>query len=272
MASSLAVQMYTIRDHTRTAADFAASLAKLRAIGYEAVQLSAVGAMDGPAPAVSARDARRMLDDNGLACIATHRSWEALSEDTAAAIDFHHELRCAYTAIGGIPAAYGGEGAAGYRRFVRDAAPTVAALKAAGIGWGHHNHAHEFQRAELGSGPGGPDPRRRTLYDVLIEDGGPDYLLEVDVYWAWHAGVDPAALLRRCAGRVPVIHLKDKEVVSGEGPVIAAIGEGNLPWDTILPACRDAGVRWYAVEQDVCRRDPFDCLRSSFEFLAARGL
>ena len=54
--------------------------------------------------------------------------------------------------------------------------------------------------------------------------------------------------------------------------MIAAVGEGNLAWDRILPACEAAGVEWYAVEQDVCRRDPFDCLRSSFEFLTARGI
>nr|CAA9291500.1 Sugar phosphate isomerases/epimerases [uncultured Armatimonadetes bacterium] len=267
MASKLAVQMYTIRDHTRTARALADSLARVRAIGYTAVQLSAVGAMSGDRPEVDAREARRMLDDNGLACIATHRGWEALAERTDEEIDFHRTLGCTFTAIGGIPGSYGERGAEGYAAFVRDAAPVIARLKAAGIRWGYHNHAHEFQRLD---DPAGPE--RRTRYDLFIEDGGADFLLEVDVYWAWHAGIDPVRLMQRGAGRVPVIHLKDKEVVAKEGPVIAAIGEGNLPWDTILPACESAGVAWYAVEQDVCRRDPFDCLRASYDFLSAQGL
>jgi sugar phosphate isomerase/epimerase len=71
---------------------------------------------------------------------------------------------------------------------------------------------------------------------------------------------------------VPVIHVKDKEVVPGDGPVMAAVGEGNLDWAGILPACAQAGVEVYAVEQDICRRDPFDCLRSSYEFLQAQGV
>lgn len=263
MASQAVVQMYTLRDLTKTANELADSFAKISAIGYPAVQLSAVGAMNGASPEVDASLARRMLDDNGLRCIATHRSWDDLAERTDAEIAFHHELGCTFTAIGGIPPAYGAEGANGYRRFVRDAAPIIAKLKAAGIGWGHHNHAHEFQRV----GPGA-----RTLFDILIDEGGPDYLLEIDLYWAWHAGVDPVALMKRCSGRAPVIHLKDKEVVAKDGPVIAPVGEGNLPWDTILPACQAAGVEWYAVEQDQCRRGPFDCLRSSFEFLTAQGL
>ena len=78
-------------------------------------------------------------------------------------------------------------------------------------------------------------------------------------------------VLERCHGRVPVIHLKDKEVVA-EGPVMAPIGEGNMDWAHIVPACEAAGVRWYCVEQDTCRRDPFDCLQSSFAYLAGLGL
>ena len=219
--------------------------------------------MDGDAPAVDATRARRLLDDNGLRCIATHRSWERLAGHTDEEIAFHKTLGCDYTAIGGIPGDYGKDHALGYRRFVQEAAPTIAALKAAGIRFGHHNHAHEFQRQE---------PRKPgTLFDILIDESGPDYQLEMDVYWAWHAGADPAYLLRRCAGRVDVIHLKDKEVLPG-GPEIGAIGEGNLPWESIVDACRAAGVEWYCVEQDVCRRGPFDCLKSSFDYLRGLGV
>ncbi|MBI2193378.1 MAG: sugar phosphate isomerase/epimerase [Planctomycetes bacterium] len=263
MAGQLAVQMYTLREFTHTARELAESLRKVRAIGYPAVQLSAVSAMAGDAPEVSAKEARRMLDDQGLRCIATHRAWDDLVGHTGLEIDFHQELGCGYVAIGGIPRNYADLSAEGYSKFARDARPVLARLKDAGITFGYHNHAHEFQR--IAPGP-------RTLYDILIDEGGSNFTLEVDVYWAVHAGVNPVRIFQRCPGRVPVIHLKDKEVVPGEGPVMSPIGEGNLDWDSILPVCARAGVAWYAVEQDTCRRDPFDCLRSSFEYLTARGL
>jgi sugar phosphate isomerase/epimerase len=263
MPSHLAVQMYTVRDYTRTGPDLAAALAKIRAIGYEAVQLSAVGAMNGAAPEVDAARARKMLDDCGLRCIATHCSWSDLRDRTDAEIELHRMLGCDFTAIGGIPPEYGEQGANGFRRFVEDAGPVIAALRAAGIRFGYHNHAFEFMRAGAG---------RETLYDLLVDAGNPDLLLELDVYWADHAGVNPVRLFERCPGRMPVIHLKDKEISPEGRPGMAPIGEGNLDWEGIIPACRQAGVEWYAVEQDECRRDPFDCLRSSFEYLSGFGL
>lgn len=259
--SQLAVQMYTIRDFTQTASDMAQSLARIREIGYPAVQLSAVGAMAGETPELSAEGARRMLDDYGLKCVATHRNWEALSQDTSREIDFHQTLGCDFTAIGSLPPSFAARGAAGYTEFMRESLPVVAQLKAAGIRFGYHNHAFEFERIGLGA-----DGTARTLFDILVDEGSLDLCLELDLYWISHAGLDPARLVERAANRVPVIHVKDKEIASGE-PVMAPVGEGNLDWPRLLTYCAKAGVEWYAVEQDTCRRDPFDCLQSSFRFL-----
>jgi sugar phosphate isomerase/epimerase len=263
MASKLAVQMFTLREHTKTAKDFADALERVAKIGYPAVQLSAVGAMNGDSPEVSAQDARKLLDDKGLSCVATHRPWDRLQKQPEEEIAFHKTLGCDFVAIGGIPGDAYPATAEGYRRWVEDARPVIEGLKAEGIRFGHHNHAGEFARISR-HGP--------WLEDILIDEGGEDLMLELDLYWVEHAGLNCVRILERAHGRCPVIHLKDKEVVTGEGPAMAPIGEGNMDWDHILPACEAAGVHWYAIEQDVCRRDPFDCLRSSFEFLSEKGI
>ena len=258
MPSQLAVQMYTVREHTNTAAKLAATLRKIREIGYEAVQISAIGAMNGDNPEVDAALARQMLDDNGLRCIATHRPWERLLNETEAEIAFHQTLGCDYMAIGGIPGLYE-QSYEGYRAFAKEAETMIARFKASGIRFGHHNHSLEFFR---------PERLGKTLEDILIDEASPDLMLELDLYWMEHAGLNCVRILERCHGRVPVIHLKDKEVIEGTNETrMAPIGEGNMDWGTIIPACEAAGVNWYAVEQDDCYRDPFDCLKSSYDFL-----
>jgi sugar phosphate isomerase/epimerase len=257
MRSKIAAQMYTIREFVRTEKGLAQSLQKLARIGYTAVQLSAVAALGPEKPEVSAEQARRMLDDNGIKCIATHRSWDELVKNTQREIDFHHALGCDFVAIGSIPGIYSSLGATGYRSWTADAKPVIARLNAAGLRFGYHNHAFEFERC-------GSD--RKTFFDILAQDGAPDMMIEMDVYWVEHAGFNPVRVIEQLHGRLPVVHVKDKEIAGGD-PVMAPVGEGNLDWPSILHALEEAGVEWYAVEQDECRRDPFDCLRSSFEFL-----
>jgi sugar phosphate isomerase/epimerase len=253
--------MYTLRDFTKTAGALADTLKRISDMGYSAVQLSAVECMNGANPEVDAGQARRMLDDHGLACIATHRSWDNLVNRTDAEIAFHRALGCTFAAIGGIP---GEHNPARYRAFLEEARPVIAKLKQAGIRFGHHNHSREFARET---------PHGMTLEDLLIEQGGADLMLELDLFWIQHAGANSVSILNRCRGRLPVIHVKDKEVIHGTNNTrMAPVGEGLLDWDSILPACEAAGVEWYAVEQDECFRDPFDCLKSSFDFLTAKGI
>jgi sugar phosphate isomerase/epimerase len=257
MKNHVAAQMFTLRDFTKTEADFAESLKKISDIGYTAVQLSAVGCMNGDSPEVTAERAAQLLADNGLKCIATHRGVDGIINDTQKEIDFHQTLGCDYAAVGSL-GPYRKEGTAGYRRFVTDVREATQTLKAAGITFGYHNHSFEFEK----SGEG-----RKTNYDILIEEA-PELAMEVDFYWVVNAGIDPIDLIERCKGRLSVIHLKDMEVHPKDGPIIAAIGEGNINWPKIIPALQAAGTQWYAVEQDRCLRDPFDCLRSSYDYLA----
>jgi sugar phosphate isomerase/epimerase len=252
LAHRVAVQMYTLREDTRTGEGFREALRKCAEIGYPAVQLSAVGCMDGERPEVSPAQARAWLDEFGLRCVATHRPWERLSGKTHEEIEFHQALGCGYTALGWLMQDYQERKHEGYADWCRQAVELSARYAAAGIRLGYHNHAFEFEAV------GG-----KPLYENFVE-AGPALHLEVDTYWVHMGGQDPAALLRRVPGRVSVIHVKD---ASPEGEM-RAVGEGVLDWDAILDAGKASGVEWYIVEQDVCDRDPYDCLASSFRFLS----
>ena len=54
---------------------------------------------------------------------------------------------------------------------------------------------------------------------------------------------------------------------SGEAPSWPLSAKATWTGIISMPACEAAGVEWYAVEQDICRRDPFDCLQSSYTYL-----
>ncbi len=254
--SKLAVQLWTVRSLIKTASGFASTLEKIADIGYEAIQIN------GDHPELNAGDIRKILDLCGLQCIATHRDFERFQDYMARELDFHRTLGCQYAAIGGL-----GRGYLytydGCREFCKDVRPIIEQLQAEGIRFGYHNHSHEFVR---------PQRCGKTLEDIFIDEGPEDLMMELDLYWINHAGVNCERIIERCHGRVPVVHLKDKEVDRDEGPRMAPIGEGNMDWDHIIPACEAAGVEWYCIEQDHCYRDPIDCLKSSFDYLSGKGL
>jgi len=244
--------MYTLRDFTKTPADIAATMRKVSAIGYRAVQLSALGEID-------TRELKSILDGEGLQVCATHVAYERLRDDLPAVIEEHRLLECRYVAIGSMPGGY--RSAEGYAQFAKEASQVAARMQEAGLVFGYHNHSFELEKY------GG-----RTGLDILFEESDPKvFTMEIDTYWIQHGGGDPAAWIRRAAGRIPLVHLKDMGIVDGK-QVMAEVGEGNLNWPAILDSCRAAGVEWYIVEQDTCRRDPFESLAISLKNLRDMGI
>lgn len=250
----LAAQLYTVRDFTKTAEDLATTLRRVREIGYSAVQVSAIG----PIPPA---EVRAMLQHEGLTVCNTHVGYDRLWNDLPAVIEEHRLWDCQHVAIGSLPRPYREEGEEGYRRFAREATEVGRRLREAGLSFSYHNHAFEF--AHFGD---------RTALDLIYDESDPAALqAEIDTYWVQYGGGDPAAWIGKVAGRMPVVHLKDMVIVDNT-PTMAEVGEGNLNWPAILAACREAGVEWYAVEQDICRRDPFESLAISYANLTGMGL
>lgn len=252
--TSLAAQLYTLRDHLKTPDDIARTLPKVARMGYRAVQLSALGPID-------TRELKRILDGEGLTVCATHVGFDRLRDDLEGVVEEHQILGCRYVAIGGLPGDY--RSAEGYPRFAREASKVGRRMKERGLVFGYHNHSFELEKF------GG-----RTALEILYAESDPEaFTAEIDTYWIQHGGGDPAWWIRRVAGRSPVVHLKDMAVVGGK-PVMAEVGEGNLNWPTILEACRAAGVEWYIVEQDRdwYQDDPFQSLELSLRNLKQMGL
>ena len=248
----IAAQLYTLRDFLKTPEDIARTLSKVAALGYRAVQLSALGPIETSA-------LKKILSDTGLTVCATHEDFPRLRDDLDAVVEEHQALGVQYVAIGAIPNEYrNGEG---YARFAREASEVARRMKERGLIFGYHNHSFELEKFD-----------GRTALETLYAESDPDaFTAEIDTYWIQHGGGDPASWIRRVAGRSPLVHLKDMAVVDGK-PVMAEVGEGNLNWSAILDACKDAGVEWYIIEQDHCLRDPFESLGISLRNVQGMGL
>ncbi|MBD2868847.1 sugar phosphate isomerase/epimerase family protein [Paenibacillus arenilitoris] len=251
--SQIAAQLYTLRDFCKTEDDLRRTLGKVREIGYEAVQVSGVGP-------IAPEAIKQIADEAGLRICATHVSFEALQNDFAAEVRKHKLWNCGYVGIGSIPKEYQ-SGAEGYAAFAREASEVGRRLKEQGLQFIYHNHQFEFEKF------GG-----RTGMDILLAESDADaFGFELDTYWVHVGGVDPTEMVRRVSGRMGVVHLKDL-AIDGRQQVFAEIGEGNLNFNEIIQACRETGVEWYVVEQDVCRRDPFESLAISFKYLTTLAL
>ena len=253
--ATLGAQLFTVRQFTQTLDDIAETFSKVVAIGYPAIQISAFGPVDP-------REVARLVRDSGLTVAATHTGWDSFRNDLDTVIETNRLWGCKHPAIGGLPGEYFSRD--GIRRFLDELAPVAERLAAEGMDFSYHNHNHELARYDCGK------PWLAALYELV-----PAELLkaEIDTYWIQAGGGDPAEWLRRCAGRIPVIHLKDMAITPERELRMAEIGEGNLNWPAILAAGEAGRVECYLIEQDDCYgRDPFECLATSYRNLEAMGL
>jgi sugar phosphate isomerase/epimerase len=118
-----------------------------------------------------------------------------------------------------------------------------ARLAAEGLRLCYHNHDHEFKTTFNG------------LYalDILAEYTDPKSVyFELDIAWITLGGADPSHILRKMAGRVPAIHVKDVYGVDEVGKW-TAVGTGVVKFKEAIYTASDIGVEWMVVEQDKLR-------------------
>ncbi|WP_127473989.1 sugar phosphate isomerase/epimerase family protein [Microbacterium sulfonylureivorans] len=143
-----------------------------------------------------------------------------------------------------------------------NAAAELAAAR--GLRVGYHNHAHELEAQIDG----------QTGLELLADLLDPRVVLEVDLYWAARAGVDPAALLTALGDRVVAVHVKDgtldPEAITAYPPADQVpAGTGSVPLAAALEAA--SALEFAIVEFDAYSGDLFDGIEQSRIFLDARA-
>ena len=123
-----------------------------------------------------------------------------------------------------------------------------------------HNHDFEFISLADGSMP------IEHLFDTATS-----VHWEIDVAWIVRAGVDPAIWIDKYLPRITAVHLKD---IAPEGECAdedgwADLGEGIVPWQSLMPRLLQSSAAHYIAEHD----NPSDLQRFADRSIkAARAL
>jgi len=239
----IALQLYTLR--RLAAVDLPGTLQAVAAAGYRAVELAGL-------PETRPGELPRLLDEAGLRVVAAHEGIEGLRNDAGAVADRLAAVGCPRVIVPWMPDA-DRRTPDDVRRFAAELGGFAGTFAERGIRVGYHNHSFEFAPLD-----------GTTVWEVLLADLPPEVDIELDVYWAVVGGRDAAAEIRATAGRVRLLHMKDR--AAGTEPHDAPAGEGILPFPEIIDAGRAAGVEWYIVEQDE-PREPVADVASALRYL-----
>jgi sugar phosphate isomerase/epimerase len=249
----IALQLFSVRGECQQ--DLPATLKSVAAIGYEAVEPWGYGGETVEWMGRSAKDLRKLLDDNGLRCCGIHLSTGALLGDNLGrTIELNQRLGNRFLIIAAdkdrMSAVHTIMELAGILNGLAEK------LKPLDMRTGYHAHPFDFVQFE-----------GRTAWDILFSNTRDDVVMQMDIGNCANGGGDPIAILRKFPGRALSVHLKEYG-----GPPGAVIGEGDADWDEIFRLCENTHhTQWYVVEEGGPEGMGFDVCRRSLEALRKMG-
>lgn len=245
----IGLQMYTLREDT--AKDFTGTLRKVAALGYEGVEFAGYGGM-------AADELRDLLNELNLKAIGAHVGLPLIKSRLQEEIAYLKTIGAKYMICPWLPIAeYQTEEA--WKELFALFEQAGAACHQEGLVFCYHNHAFEFESRIDGE----------YVFDALYASTSPEFVqVEMDTGWVQFAKLDPVAYIAKYAGRLPLVHLKDYDGVTGEGQInTLELGNGTLPLGDLVRAASEAGTEWIIVEQDRCVKPPLESVEISLNWL-----
>ena len=271
MSLPIALQLYSVRAEAEK--DFVGTMLKIKEMGYDGVELAG---LYGHSP----EDIRDALRACGLPPVSAHVPYPELAADIEKTVGEYKTIGCEFIAVPYLTEDLR-PGGGQFEHVVAEIGRIGECCRAHGIQLLYHNHDFEF--AKMRDGRYALD----YIYDTI-----PASLLqtEIDTCWVNVAGEDPAAYVRKYAGRAPVVHLKDfykegrpanmYELIGLESEKKAAAGKfefrplglGMQVMPELLDASEAVGAKYVVVEQDSSvGRTAMEAVTISRKYLALLG-
>lgn len=270
------LQLYSVRDEMEK--DMDKTLGAVKAMGYDYVEFA--GYFEK-----SAEEVKALLDKHGLECISVHQAPSLFFEEGQKAVDFLKVIGAKYCAIPWYEASKLA-GTPDWEDTVKRFTELGKLLKGNDIQLLYHNHDFEFEKFE-----------DKYLLDHLYDTIDADLIdPELDTCWVKYGGEDPVKYIKKYAGRVTVLHLKDFTAKAmAQGPAYALIdadgketkkatkedngfkfmpcGSGIQDFEAILAAAEESGTEYVIVEQDSSYETPsLEAAKQSRDYLKTLGL
>ncbi len=244
---AIGLQLYTIRDIFSK--DPVGTLGQVAKIGYREVEFGG-GGYDGMDHAML----RRTMDKLGLTAPSVHIGYDALLKQFDQSVTMAKTLGATTVVLPYMTDEHRNE--AGWNAALPNFNRFATDLKKAGLGFAYHNHDFEFTTK-----PGGV-----SLYERLLKETDPALVkLELDLYWALHAGENLTTLIERLSTRLYAYHVKDMRPDRS----MAAVGAGTIDFGALFKLKGSAGVRHFYVENDQAPAPYLPDITTSFRTLRA---
>lgn len=244
------VQLYSVRDEMNK--DAVATIQKVAAIGYKEVELAGYkeGTFYGQKPA----EFKKVLDDNGLKATSGHIGLAILSSSLDKTIEDCAAIGQKFIVCPATPPDQR-KTLEDFKKLATLFTKVGEACQKAGIQFGYHNHAFEFDKVE-----------GQMLLDYLLTNVPADLMtMEMDIFWVVKAGIDPLTYFEKYPNRFQLWHVKDMDTT--EKKEFTEVGNGSIDFKKIFEKAGKSGMKHFYVEQDVCKRPPLESIKISFDYL-----
>ena len=234
-----AVQQIMLGTVSKTEAQAAETLQKIKAAGYDGIELNGfmirptsflvrtlTKAAGMPTGKGGTYNGESLVKNAGLSVVSIHEDLGSIERDPKAVIAEAKKFGTDKIVITGMYR-FDYRSQTNVEQLCERLNESGKVLAQEGSSLCYHNHNIELQKVA-------PD---LTAMEYLIQNTDPEYLsFELDTYWPAEAGVDVLGLMRRIGTRMKLYHINDRGTKLTKAPITpilksdsCELGDGNMP-------------------------------------------